>query len=226
MRIVELQRFKVDEAPTGVFVDGKRVYLSATESSQLYSVDQETLDKVGVFDTETVRPVGVSLYDSEVYYLDPATKTVFKSAAGAYAPEKVIDLNALDLGKSHPVLQTKGAEVTDVFVRGKALYCTVQASYSSGVYEISLEKGRVRRFFFSNGPEPKGIVQHSKSKLIYVADAGLGYLTEFSTTGKHTGNAAKLPTNQPHGLDIDQEDNFYVGARDTSEVIRFTVEEN
>jgi|GEM_PF-3147417 len=225
MNIVELERLKVDDMPTGVCSEDGELAFSTAEHTQLYSLARDTQETTESFDVKTFNPVGLSRYGNEVYYLDAGSKTVYKTAADRYAPEKVLDLNTLDLSGSHPALQARDTQVTDLFVAGKTLLCSVEAGYGSGVYEINLETKKVERFFFSNGPQPHGVAQDRETHKIYVADAGQGYLVEFSPEGKLTGETAKLPTDRPYGLDVDAEGNFYVGAQDTREVVRFRVKE-
>lgn len=224
MRITEVERFKVDQPPLGLYADKGRVFFSAEDSSRLFSVDEKTGTKEEIYDTEMKNSV-VTRYGEDVFFLDPMTRTVFKQMEDG-KKEKFLDLNSLDLSMTHPALASKDAEVTDIFVRGNILYCVVKAGFGSGVYEINTKKGAVVRFFHSNGPEPMGVAWDEKSKKIYVADASQGYLVEFTAKGKHDGNAAKLPTNAPHGLAIDEEENFFVGARDTGEVVKFRIEED
>ncbi len=226
MKISELKRYKTQGVPAGVFAAGGQLFMLPSGSTSLYSIEPKTSQSTEVFEAGATRPAGLAEYDGEVYFLDKATNCIVKSPIGTYAPKQVLDLNALDVSKTHPALHSDSAEVTDVAARGKALFITVSAGYSSGVYEIDMDKGEVNRFFFAFGPEPTGIAQDAKTKCLFVTDASAGYIAEFTPEGVRMGEPVKLPTRAPYGLAIDERGHFFVGAQDTAEVIEFTVQED
>jgi DNA-binding beta-propeller fold protein YncE len=218
-----VKRHNVGKPPSGVYSLGDKLFFFAVDSGALHVLDVATYGVETPADTRHTRTAGLSYHNGHLYFLDPVSATLHKMAVDGYASEMVLDLSQVDVGNHHPALHTAGRTLTDIDVNDTSLLCCVKAGYSSSVYEIDLATARVKNSFFAKGPAPTGVTRAARAPVIYVAEASQGFLVEFDNEGKHTGQAAKLPTDAPFGLSGDAAGNYYVGAQDTGAIIQFTV---